>query len=63
KLIGDAPFTSYFTNESPGKAAVWIGFRIVESYMKNNKGVKLSDLMQDKDIQGLVEKARYNPPE
>ncbi|NSW95479.1 MAG: hypothetical protein HPY62_12295, partial [Bacteroidales bacterium] len=62
KLIGDAPFTSYFTNESPGKAAVWIGFRIVESYMKNNKGVKLSYLMQDKDIQGLVEKARYNPP-
>ena len=29
KLTGEAPFTSYFTNESPGKASVWIGFRIV----------------------------------
>ena len=36
KLTGEAPFTSYFTNESPGKAAVWLGFRIVESYMMKN---------------------------
>lgn len=63
KLVGDAPFTSYFTNESPGRAAVWIGFRIIESYMKNNRGIRLGDLMNDKDVQGLVEKARYNPPE
>lgn len=61
KLIGEAPFTSYFTNESPGRAAVWTGFRIVESYMRNNRGIKLGDLMQDTDVQGLIEKARYNP--
>ena len=41
KLTGEAPFTSYFTNESPGRAAVWIGFRIVESYMMRNPDISL----------------------
>src|SRR5450759_3455008 len=61
KLTGEAPFTSYFTKESPGKAAVWIGFRIVESYMMKNKGVKLADLMADIDVQGILEKSKYSP--
>ncbi len=61
KLIGDAPFTSYFTNESPGRASVWIGFRIVESYMSKNKGTTLENLMNNTDIQGILEKAKYNP--
>ena len=34
KLIVEAPFTGFFTEESPGRAAVWLGFRIVESYMQ-----------------------------
>jgi hypothetical protein len=61
KLTGEAPFTGYFTKESPGRAAVWLGFRIVESYMMKNPGVKLGDLMINGDVQGLVEKAKYSP--
>jgi uncharacterized protein YjaZ len=61
KLIGDAPFTSYFTNESPGRAAVWIGFRIVESYMNRNRGTSLESLMNDINIQQILEKAKYDP--
>ena len=61
KLTGEAPFTSYFTNESPGRAAVWIGFRIVESYMMRNPDISLNDLMKDSDIQSILEKAKYNP--
>ncbi len=61
KLAGEAPFTSYFTNESPGRASVWLGFRIIESYMMKNKGISLNDLMRDTDIQGILEKARYSP--
>lgn len=61
KLTGDAPFTSFFSNDSPGRAAVWTGFRIVESYMSKNKSVSLKDLMSDTDVQGILEKARYNP--
>lgn len=61
KLTGEAPFTSFFSNESPGQAALWLGFRIVESYMNNNREVTLEDLMNEKDIQALLGKARYNP--
>jgi len=61
KLTGEAPFTGYFTNESPGRAAVWIGFRIIESYMMKNPGVKLKDLMDDPDVQWMLEKAKDSP--
>jgi hypothetical protein len=61
KLTGEAPFTFYFSKESPGRAAVWTGFRIIESYMRNNKNNSLEGLMKNTDIQGILEKARYNP--
>jgi hypothetical protein len=61
KLTGEAPFTSYFTNESPGRAALWIGFRIVEQYMRRNPTVSLADLMEMKDYQKILQGARYSP--
>jgi hypothetical protein len=61
KLIGEAPFTSYFTNDSPGRAAVWIGFRIVESYMMKNPSAKIVDILTNTDVQSILEKAKYSP--
>jgi hypothetical protein len=61
KLTDEAPFTSFFSSESPGRAAVWIGFRIVESYMMKNRSVTLEDLMNNYDGQLILEKARYSP--
>ena len=61
KLTGEAPFTSYFTNESPGRAAVWTGFRIIESFMGKNPRITLKELMNNSDIQGILEQAKYNP--
>ncbi len=61
KLIGDGPFTSYFTNESPGRAAVWLGFRIVEAYMGRNREISLESLMNDLNIQQILEMAKYDP--
>ena len=61
KLTGEAPFTSYFTNESPGRAAVWLGFRIVESYMMKNPGIKIEELMNNTDVQAILEKSKYSP--
>jgi hypothetical protein len=61
KLTGEAPFTSFFTSESPGRASVWLGFRIVESFMMKNPGVKLEDLMNSSDVQNILEKAKYSP--
>jgi hypothetical protein len=61
KLTGEAPFTSYFTNKSPGRAAVWLGFRIVESYMMKTPGIKIEELMKDTDFQVILEKAKFSP--
>jgi hypothetical protein len=61
KLTGEAPFTTYFTSESPGRAAVWTGFRIVESYMKRNRSVSLEKLMEKSDVQEILEKSMYRP--
>jgi hypothetical protein len=61
KLTGEAPFTAYFTRESPGRAGIWLGFRIVESYMAKNPGIKIEEMLRNTDVQGILEKARYNP--
>jgi len=61
KLIGEAPFTSYFPSDSPGRAAVWIGYRIVEQYMRKNPDLTLTDLMENNDYQLILEGSGYNP--
>ncbi len=61
KFVGEAPFTGYFSNESPGRAAVWLAFRIVESFMARNNDVSLGELMSMDDYQAILEGARYSP--
>jgi hypothetical protein len=61
KFTGEAPFTSYFTEESPGRAVVWTGFRIIERYMNNNPDVTMPELMAMTDCQAILGGAKYNP--
>ena len=61
RFIGPAPFTSTFTNESPGRTGVWIGWQIVKQYMKKNPGITLPELMSDNDYQGILNKSGYSP--
>ena len=61
KFTGQAPFTSAFTNESPGRAGSWLGFRIVESYMSRNRNISLGELMGEKEPSVILSGARYFP--
>ena len=61
KLLLDAPFTSYFGNESPPRLGEWMGWEIVKRYMLNNPDVKLEDLLKDGDSQGILQKSGYKP--
>jgi hypothetical protein len=61
QFISDAPFSHGFTRESPGRAAVWLGYRIVNKFMEQNKDYKISDLMNEGDYQKILSLARYNP--
>ena len=61
QFIGEAPFTKDFSQESPGRSAVWLGYRIVEAYMKRNKDISIRELMMESDYQKILNVSRYNP--
>lgn len=61
KYTGYGPFTSGFTQESPARAAVWIGWRIVEEYARNNPKLSLEEIMEEDDYQKILTLSRYNP--
>jgi hypothetical protein len=61
KFTGNGPFTGDFTRESPARAAVWLGWRIVEDYMRHNNRITLRDLMYDNDYQKILTLSKYNP--
>ncbi|HDP54207.1 MAG TPA: hypothetical protein ENN24_00765 [Bacteroidetes bacterium] len=61
QFVSGAPFTKGFPPESPGKAAVWLGYRIVTRFMDRNKDYTLEMLLNEKDYQSILSRARYNP--
>lgn len=61
RFTGKAPFTAPFSQESPGRIGIWLGYRIVSAYMKNNKDVSISELMQEDDFQKIMNKSKYRP--
>jgi hypothetical protein len=61
KYTLEGPFTSGFSSESPARAAVWIGYRIVEKYMKKNRSLSLEALMKEDDYQKILTLSGYNP--
>lgn len=61
RFIDDGPFTASFTEESPARTGVWLGWQVVRSYMKQHPEVKLTDLMDNKDFQGILNQSEYQP--
>lgn len=61
RYIDDAPFTTMFPHESPGRTGVWIGWRIVSNYMKNNPKVTLVQLMQETNYEKILDGSKYKP--
>lgn len=59
KYIEEAPFTAPISQESPGRLGEWIGLRIVEKYMNNNKKITLPELLQMNDYQLLMSESGY----
>jgi len=61
KLVGEAPNTYYFTPESPGRAAVWLGWQIVREFMRRNPDIPLSQLLAETDYQRILTGSKYHP--
>ena len=61
QYIGDGPFTKPFTQESPGRAGTYIGWQIVEDYMKHNPEISIQQLLQQPDAQVILNNSNYRP--
>jgi hypothetical protein len=61
RYTNDGPFTTTFPRESPARAAVWIGYRMVSRFMEKNPNVSLNDLIKITDYQKIVQLSEYDP--
>jgi len=61
ELTSEGPFTGAISKECPPRIAMWIGWQIVRSYMKNNDKVTLEELMDDTNAQKILSKSKYRP--
>lgn len=61
KFTGDAPFTAGFVKESPGRTGVWLGWKIVRSYMEKHPDVTLLQLMNDPDAPKILSQSGFKP--
>lgn len=61
RYVDDAPYTSSFTSDSPGRTGVWLGWQIVKAYMNKNKNVGLDELMLNNDYQSILNNSGYQP--
>ncbi|MCF6364877.1 MAG: hypothetical protein L3J35_01615 [Bacteroidales bacterium] len=61
KFTGEGPYTSVFTDISAPRAGAFIGYKIVESYMKHNFQTGLKELLEEKDARKILSGAKYSP--
>lgn len=61
KLIEDGPFTSGFSNNSPSRMGIWLGWQIVRSYMDKHPKISLHELIRNSDSQEIFNQSRYKP--
>ena len=59
-FFSDSPFTKGMPKESPGRLGYWVGYKIIESYMNNNR-VSLSELMKNDNSQEILLQSKYKP--
>lgn len=61
KFTGEGPFTAPFSKESPARAAVWVGYRIVSNFMKHQPDMTMEKLFEIDDYQFILNRSKYNP--
>lgn len=61
KYVNPAPTSPGMPAESPGRTANYIGWKIIEAYMKRHPETTIEQLISLKDAQQIMESARYKP--
>ncbi len=61
KYMNEAPFTAPVSQDSPGRLGTWLGWQIVDSYMKKNQKIGLKNLMDENNYQKILEESGFKP--
>ncbi|MDH8701432.1 hypothetical protein M2138_000774 [Dysgonomonadaceae bacterium PH5-43] len=61
QYLKTAPYTLPLHSESPGRVGVWVGFRIVEAYMKHNPKISMIDFVRNEDYKEILKQSKYKP--
>lgn len=61
KYIAERPKTFEVGDQCPGRIGMWVGWQIVNAYMKQHPEVTLPELMQTADAQKIFKESKYRP--
>ncbi len=61
RFTNDGPYTTGFPIESPARSGIWIGWQIVRHYMKKHKELTLTELMENRNYQQILNDSAYFP--
>lgn len=61
KYMEDRPFTSEISQACMGRVGRWLGYLIVEAYMKRHPEITLQQLLETKDAQHIFQQSKFKP--
>ncbi|MBV6440465.1 MAG: hypothetical protein EPGJADBJ_02134 [Saprospiraceae bacterium] len=61
KLVSPSPNAPVVFQEAPGEIGNWIGWQIVEAYMKRYPNTTMQELLNFRDAQKFLEQSKYKP--
>lgn len=61
KLLQPAPTSAGMPSESPGRTGAYMGYKIIEAFMKRNPEKTIRDLAGIKDSQMILESSNFKP--
>lgn len=62
RYVNDGPTSAGMPSESPGNIGTWMGWQIVDAYVKQTPGITIQQLMEKEiDAQVFLQKSKYKP--
>ncbi len=61
RYVTEGPEATGMGAESPGNVGSWLGWRIVQAFVKEHPEAKLDDVLRMDDAQAMLQQARYKP--
>jgi len=61
QFLNDGPFTAAISKECPPRIAMYLAYKIVDSYMTKKKDITLDQLLREENVQKILQESKYKP--